>query len=250
MKRCRRFTSRFGDSYLRVVPLVVLLLLVFNLALPSASLKYVGQNYHESALSPQILAEPVQPIHEIQIPQNNSSPLGITLDSQGNIWFAENFPSALVEYTPSNQTLRTFPIPTNSSLSGLIWFLLPDDNGNIWFAASSEPLLWRFSISSMQFANFSTGRSEVDPFGLALDTMTNQIWFTSTYTDRIWGVPTRRRQCDPREPDKCFTERLAGLCISVFGTRRNTEWIKTETCSSQNRSLPILSSTVRRQRRL
>src|SRR5579862_8056326 len=165
MKGRRTSASRHGNSYLRAVSLVVLFLLILNLSLSSGSLKYVRQDYHESVLSPQIAAEPIQPIHEIQIPQNNSGPLGITLDAQGNIWFAENFPSALVEYEPSTQTFRTFPIPTNSSLSGLIWFLFPDDNGNIWFSASSEPLLWRFSIPSMQFANFSTGRSEVDPFG-------------------------------------------------------------------------------------
>ncbi|MGH2639535.1 MAG: virginiamycin B lyase family protein [Rhabdochlamydiaceae bacterium] len=122
-------------------------------------------------------------IREIQLIQNDSEPLGIATDSLGNVWFAENNQSAIVEYFPSNQTFITFHIPTNGP--SMIWFMLFDDNGNLWFSNALQPFLWSFSPHSQRFANFSTGEQYIDPYGLAFDNKTQRIWFTSIYTDQI-----------------------------------------------------------------
>jgi len=122
-------------------------------------------------------------VKELPLTQNNSEPLGIALDGFGNVWFAENNPSAIVEYNPLTQNFTTFLIP--SSGSSMIWFMLFDDRGILWFANALQPYLWSFSPLTHEFSNFSTGNPLVDPYALAYDAATLQIWFTSIYTDQI-----------------------------------------------------------------
>ena len=125
-------------------------------------------------------------ISEYQVPQNNSGPLAINTDSNGNVWFAESVARNIVKYVPSSQTFHSFSIPqTPDNNTGLIWFIIFDKSGYIWFSDASQPLLWRLSPSTGQFANFSTGSQLVDPYALAYDSSTNQIWFSSTYTGQI-----------------------------------------------------------------
>ncbi|MFI5421634.1 MAG: hypothetical protein ACHQ1H_11760, partial [Nitrososphaerales archaeon] len=124
------------------------------------------------------------PIREVSVPQNSSNPLAITVDSVGNVWFAETNPPALVKYTLSSPSFSVFSIPTGKSC-GLIWFLIADNSNNLWFSCAGEPLLWSFSTVSHEFSNFSTGNPLVEPYSLALDPRTNEIWFTSIYTDQI-----------------------------------------------------------------
>ncbi|GEM_PF-868631 len=124
------------------------------------------------------------PIREIPIPQSESVPLGITVDHLGNVWFAEDNADMIAEYIVANQNFKTFRIPTSQHLA-FIWFLIFDKNGYLWFADNTQPLLWRFSPSTGQFANFTTGSNSVEPFGLAYDPSSNQIWFTSTRSDQV-----------------------------------------------------------------
>jgi len=123
------------------------------------------------------------PIREITIPQNNSDPLAITIDSTGLVWFAETSPASIANYNPITQAFKIFPIPTSSDC-GLIWFLVIDGT-YLWFSCGNLPLLWSFSLTTFLFANFSTGNPDVVPFSLTLDSRSNQIWFTSIYTDQI-----------------------------------------------------------------
>ena len=120
---------------------------------------------------------------ELPLVQNNSEPLGIALDGFGNVWFAENNPSAIVEYNPLTQDFSTFLIPFSGS--SMIWFMLFDDRGILWFANALQPFLWSFSPVTHEFSNFSTGNPLVDPYSLAYYAATQQIWFTSIYTDQI-----------------------------------------------------------------
>jgi virginiamycin B lyase len=147
---------------------------------------------HSNIHRPKYLPKPATPvfsavqsyIREVSVPQNNSDPLAINIDAMGNVWFAETNPPAIAEYVPAVQTFQVFPVPTGKSC-GLIWFLIHDNASNLWFSCASEPLLWSFSTNSFQFSNFSTGNARVDPYSLLLDSRTNQLWFTSIYTDQI-----------------------------------------------------------------
>lgn len=121
-------------------------------------------------------------IHEVPLATNSSQPLGLTTDSQGNVWFAESGKDSIAEYVPSNQTLRQFRIPTERH-TAFIWFLVFDRRGSLWFADSTESLLWEFTPSSGRFENFSLAGSK--PFGLVYDAASDRLWFSSTYTDQL-----------------------------------------------------------------
>jgi streptogramin lyase len=124
-----------------------------------------------------------QAITEIALSNNNSEPLGITMDSQGNIWFAENNPSTIVMYNPSAQVFTSFRVPTEGQ--SMVWFMLFDNNGDLWFSNALQPYIWSFSPRTHVFANFSTNAAYVYPYSLAYDNATQEIWFTSIYTDQI-----------------------------------------------------------------
>ncbi len=179
-----------------VVPLIIVLIFLASPNIESGtgfssnvSLDHLEHSVQTSTSLPanMILSAPsdpsMSPIQEIPIPQNNSEPIGITIDTQGNVWFAENNVGAIGEYVLLQHAFRIFTIPTNTS--GLIWFMIFDNSGNLWFSDTSQDLLWRFSPSTLQFANFSTGNQLVIPYDLAYDSTVNQIWFTSIYTDQI-----------------------------------------------------------------
>ena len=128
------------------------------------------------------IASALTPIREIPL-ASESEPLGITIGPNGNVWFAENNSTRIMEYLPRNQTFKSFPVPINGS--SMIWFMRFDSHGYLWFANQLDHYLWRFSPSTHEFANFTTGSNSAYPFGIAFDSATNQVWFTSTYTDQI-----------------------------------------------------------------
>ncbi len=156
------------------------------LGLPQAIALRTGEDLQTSPVLhsdlPKLAPTKASPIREISIPQNNSDPLALTVDGAGNLWFAETNPPAIVKYVPGSFSL--FSIPTGKSC-GLIWFLIMDNLSNLWFSCASEPLLWSFSTTSHEFSNFSTGNPRVAPYSLILDSRTNEIWFTSIFTDQI-----------------------------------------------------------------
>jgi streptogramin lyase len=125
------------------------------------------------------------PIIEHAIPQNASYPLGVTMDSKGNVWFSEAMKQSISVFFVGNQTFKTFRLPTNTTGLTMIWFLFFDRDGYLWFADQDQPLLWRFNPMTDSFANFSTGNNLVRPFALAYNQNTDQVWFTSTYTNQI-----------------------------------------------------------------
>ena len=177
------------SARLGIFILILAILALSTIGKPSiAKAESPNSSSHQLSLNEPLVATNVSnaltnsPVHEIQL-INDSQPLGITLDSKGNVWFAEGNSSAIVEYNPSQQTFKKYPIPMNGT--SMIWFLVFDNSGNLWFANQIQPYLWRFTPSTGQFANFSTGKEFVRPFGLAYDPSTQKIWFTSTYTDQI-----------------------------------------------------------------
>ncbi|MFI5419512.1 MAG: hypothetical protein ACHQ1H_00950 [Nitrososphaerales archaeon] len=162
-----------------------------NIALrpQSTALREISDPFQMSAVlhdHPSKFAPDVNPssIREVPVPQNSSNPLAVTVDSAGNVWFAETNPPAIVKYAPNSPSFNVFSVPTGKSC-GLIWFLIADNSNYLWFSCASEPLLWRFSMASHEFSNFSTGNPLVEPYSLALDPHTNEIWFTSIYSDQI-----------------------------------------------------------------
>jgi virginiamycin B lyase len=182
MTMCRLPSSGINRLLLLLAIIVALTILIEPVSSTGISLlrSTAGISQNRALPSSQVQTSPIK---QITIPQNNSVPLGITTDANGNVWFAENNISAIGEYLPTQGLFKTYPIPTNSS--GLIWFMIFDNQGNLWFSNAEQPFLWRFSPITLQFSNFTTGSPAVDPYALAYNSATEEIWFTSIYTDQI-----------------------------------------------------------------
>lgn len=121
-------------------------------------------------------------VNEIPLPQSGSRPLGISIDAMGNVWFSDSNTDRLIEFVPGNQSFRSFAIPT-SAHSTLIWFLIFDKRGDLWFSDATHSGLWRYTPSTDRFQNFSTGAAR--PYALAYDSASDEIWFSSTYTNQF-----------------------------------------------------------------
>jgi streptogramin lyase len=142
---------------------------------PSSTTRFLSSTTQSNADS--------TPVREIPLASNASEPLGMTMDKQGNIWFAENNPPAIVKYNPALGNFTSYSIPSTGE--SMIWFMIFDTSGNLWFSNALQPYLWSFSPTTHQFLNFSTGGQYVYPFSIAYDNTTQEIWFTSIYTDQI-----------------------------------------------------------------
>lgn len=122
------------------------------------------------------------PVASFNLSQKMAYPVGITTDRAGNVWFAEDAVDAIVEYSPSNGSFRTFSIPTGRHIAW-IWFLVFGDGGNLWFSDESQSLLWRLNPGTGEFANFTAGGAF--PLALAYDSPRSRLWFTSLRTDQV-----------------------------------------------------------------
>ena len=117
-------------------------------------------------------------ITEYPLNQSQAYPLGLAVDSRGNLWFGETNSDAIIEFLPQSQSFRSFHIPVSPQL---VWVWTPvfDNNGNLWFTTTNGSVIWRLNPSNGQFANFSTGNPTTIPYNLAFDSVSNTIWFVS-----------------------------------------------------------------------
>jgi len=67
----------------------------------------------------------------VLVPDENASPIGMTLDKYGNIWIAQHTTDNIGVYDPDNNNLIEIPIQTETSF---VQFMTSDGEGNVWFA--------------------------------------------------------------------------------------------------------------------
>ncbi|MDG7010698.1 MAG: hypothetical protein JRN57_01130 [Nitrososphaerota archaeon] len=167
---------------LRSSRLLCALLIAFYLTSSSlaASAYGSGGSHSGNGTAPGQDASP--PISTVAVNQSSAYPLGVAADRSGNVWFAEDNLDALAVYSPSNATMKTFPIPTPHHLAW-IWFMIFDGNGSLWFSDASQQLLWRFDPATGAFANYTAGTAY--PMVLHYDQQRNRMWFTSLTTSQV-----------------------------------------------------------------
>ncbi|MDG6997096.1 MAG: hypothetical protein JRN52_14335 [Nitrososphaerota archaeon] len=145
-----------------------------------------GTSNPEFGRVPEVQAStpPSSSIVQFPLQQPNAYPLGITVDARGHVWFAEANTDLLIEFFPNNQSYVSYPIPTEPHLA-MIWYLAFDQFGNLWFADPVQPMIWRFSPATHQFANFTTGDPNLKPYALVYEPSSEKMWFTSVYSNQI-----------------------------------------------------------------
>jgi virginiamycin B lyase len=112
-----------------------------------------------------------------------SSPVAITADEQGNIWFAQWNTTKIAVLYPNNSTLKEYKIPSNNSTLE-IWSIVFDAKGSLWFTEFLENSIWRFSPNNASFQRYSIPTKDAGPIQLAIDGM-GAIWFTEIQANKI-----------------------------------------------------------------
>lgn len=117
-----------------------------------------------------------------------SSPVAITADEQGNIWFAQWNATKIAVLYPNNGTSKEYKIPSNNN-SLEIWSMVFDAKGSLWFTEFLENSIWRFSPSNATFQRYSIPTKNAGPIQLAIDGK-GTIWFTEIQANKIAKIST------------------------------------------------------------
>ena len=171
----------------RTLATILLIALLFAMMfVPIKTMYFSNQNTKLKILGthPADSSPTISPIKEYNIPQNQSYPIGLVTDSKGNVWFGEAGTDNIEEFIPSNQTFRSFHIPISPQLAW-VWTPVFDSSGNLWFTTTNGTDIWKLDPSTGQFTAFSTDSPNTDPYALAYDSATNQIWFTSFISNQF-----------------------------------------------------------------
>jgi len=132
-------------------------------------------------------------IQEFVIPTECSEPVGITVDSNGMVWFAESAKRKIGKFDPatgkfdeyalldSKEQEKTTPVAS-------IWSMKFDDQGNLWFPDVLANAIWKFDPNTARFETYkiltTTDFGTSYPINLDFDN-SGKIWFSEIYGKNI-----------------------------------------------------------------
>lgn len=139
-------------------------------------------------------------VREFSIPTPGSGPLGITVDSNGMVWFTESNASKIGRFDPRNTSFKEYPTPTPNSGPELI---TTDREGNLWFTMITANKIGRLHSKSERFTEYDIPTPKAGPTGIVVDRQ-GYVWFSEFTADKIgrldprtgkiveFGIPTNR----------------------------------------------------------
>ncbi len=85
-------------------------------------------------------------VKEFQIPTPCTNPLAITMDYDGNVWFAETNTGNLGKFIPANETFTEYTNPFwPSGGRSMMWGIDYAPDGSVWYTDEAYDSLWKFS---------------------------------------------------------------------------------------------------------
>ncbi|MCL4519413.1 MAG: SMP-30/gluconolactonase/LRE family protein, partial [Thaumarchaeota archaeon] len=127
-----------------------------------------------------------------------TAPVGIAIDSKGNLWITQHGPSFISEFNPETHYFRTISTSIQTSPNegtSLPYFIQVDSRGNVWFNEHYGNAIAMFSPSNNTLIEYeipsrlpSAGNiSSALTIALSAD---GQPWFTELFTGNIGTVNT------------------------------------------------------------
>lgn len=100
-------------------------------------------------------------VSEKVLPSECEMPLGITVDGEGNVWYASTKKGMLGRYDPQANNFEEFLIPSWPARSGptefsMVWAVKADGQGNVWLTDDKASVLWRFNQEAGTFDSFNS----------------------------------------------------------------------------------------------
>jgi streptogramin lyase/cytochrome c5 len=115
-------------------------------------------------------------VHIKEVP----SAYGITLDKDGNVWFAELRPDGRIGKVDAN-TLKVTKYQQPSK-AGYPRRIVSADDGTIWFALFQAGKLAQFDPKEERFKEFTLPGPKATPYAVGIDTE-HQVWYSSEWMD-------------------------------------------------------------------
>ncbi len=132
-------------------------------------------------------------IQEFVIPTGCSEPVGITVDPNGNVWFAESAKRNIGKFDPNTKKFDEYALPDAKEQEktmpvASIWSMKFDDNGNLWFPDVQANAIWKFDPNTSRFETYkiltTTEFGTSYPINFNFD-KNGKIWFSEIYGKNI-----------------------------------------------------------------
>jgi virginiamycin B lyase len=120
---------------------------------------------------------------EYAIPTKNSVPLGITLGTDGNIWFTEQRVGKIGELDESAKFTETVTPTAKSQPTGIA----SGPNGLVWFTERNVGKVGQIQLTGPTFVDFKLPNPAARPVDIALGSDGN-MWVTDPGANVIWRV--------------------------------------------------------------
>lgn len=118
---------------------------------------------------------------EVRLPQRESLPFALTIDSGGKIWFTESSKGRIGYINPKDNSIKEFSPSTPLEAPEALLF---DDKGNLWIAEHTGIAITKFNPVLETFERIPVPNQEALPYGMSIDKYGN-IWFAQHTVDSI-----------------------------------------------------------------
>lgn len=168
---------------------------------------------------------------QFTLSQNIVSPIGINVDAQDMVWFAQHGASKVSRFIESNQTLFEFTTSPSAEfpITTPYWILI-DSKQNIWFNEHSPNKIAKFVKANNTLIEYKIPSEKgelVNALTIALDHNDNP-WFTEWTRNRIGFVDSKIPIpfTINVSPDVAAVDAGADLSFDVIVTPTNTNEIR------------------------
>jgi streptogramin lyase len=128
---------------------------------------------------------PPQVTNQYPIPTASSRPAGITLGSDGQLWFTEFAKSKMGRLTGDGRIQEVVTPTKNAGPNGIASG--PGPNLNVWFTETNIARVGQITVAGPPYTEYKLPDSAARPLGIALGSDGN-MWITDPGTDSIWRV--------------------------------------------------------------
>jgi virginiamycin B lyase len=125
------------------------------------------------------------------IPTKSSSPGGIALGSDGNLWFTEFAKSKIGQLDRAGQISETVTPSVKAGPLGIATGSGP--NLNLWFTEYNVAKIGQITTSGPPFVEYDIPNTASRPFAITLGS-DGHMWFTDRGTDSIWQIKSIKRK--------------------------------------------------------
>lgn len=162
-------------------------------------------------------------IQEFVIPSECSEPVGITVDTNGMIWFAESAARKIGKFDPTTKKVDEYALPEAKEQEkkvapvASIWSMKFDKQGNLWFPDVFTNAIWKFDPNSAKFEKYkiptTTQFGTSYPINIDFD-KNGKIWFSEIYGKKLGILDPAMAQ---QNRNSSMTELSARVDLETLG---------------------------------